>query len=72
MGMGIAAGGLAVGGPAGVGNAYGAADVFVAAILCKIVYLTFRLINVKTAVAADERHARRVVTTILQAAQTFN
>ena len=71
MGVRIAARRLAVGSPAGVGNADGAADVLVGAILAEVVNLALRLIDIQLALAVDKRHACRVVATILEPAQSF-
>ena len=72
MRMGVTARRFTVGCPTGVGNADGAADVLISTIFTKVVNLTFRLIHIQVAIAVDQRHACRVVTTILQTAQALN
>ena len=68
----VPAGGLAVGGPACVGDAYGTAHVLVGTILRQVVHLALRLIHVQVAASVQQRHAGTVIATILQPSEALD
>ena len=70
--VGIACRGFAVGGPTCMGDTNMTTDILVAAILCQVVDLTLRLVDIQLTVTIDERHTCRVVTTILEPTKSLN
>ena len=64
--------GFTVGGPAGVGDADGTADVFVFDALFEGDNLAFGFENVELAFGIDERDAGTVVAAIFQTMEAFN
>lgn len=71
MGMGVAHRRLTMGGPTGVGYAYRAAAVFAFGGMLQVAHLTLCLIHMQLVGTIDERHSRRVVTTIFQTMKSF-
>ena len=70
--MGVTRRGLTVGGPAGVGDADGTADILVTTIFYEIIHFSLRLIDVQCAIVVYKRYTSAVVATILQSSKTFD
>ena len=70
--MGVARRGLTVGGPTGMGNTDGTADILVTAKLYEVIDFSFGLIDVQTVIVVDECHTGAIVTTILQSSKPFD
>ena len=72
VGMGVDVARLAVGGPAGVGYAYAAADVLVGRDRFKVLDLALGLVDHKPSVIVDERHSGAVVTSVFEPLETLD
>ena len=64
--------GLTMGRPSGMCDTDSTADILVTAIFHQIVYLSFCLADIQVTIVINQCDTCRVVTTILQASQTFN
>ena len=72
MGMGVHLIGLAMGGPACVGDAYMAADVLAIGESLQVGDLAFGLIHIQHVGIIEQRHAGTVVATIFKTFQALN
>ena len=72
VGMGIERRRLSMSGPTRVGYTHRAAYVLVFAVSDQIIYLSFRLVNIKTTVVVDQSDSSTVISSIFKPAQSFD